>query len=203
MASDSGVRLVVGESGTSLPDGVEVFVLDRPHSVALPAKTVVRPENLAYVIYTSGSTGRPKGVAITHRSISSFLRSMAGEPGLAAGDRVLGLTPLSFDISALEIFLPLTVGAAVVLAPVGANSNPDVLASTIAEHGVTVVQATPTTWRKLVESGWAGDPGLRLPSGGWGVQPALAAELARPGRGLGNLYGPTETTGWSAAARNR
>jgi non-ribosomal peptide synthetase component F len=158
-------------------------------------------DNVAYVIYTSGSTGCPKGVAISHASITSFLHSMAADLGLAADDRVLGLTPLSFDISALEIFLPCTVGAAVVLAPAEANTDPRVLASTLAESGVTVMQATPTTWRMLVESGWTCDPELLMLSGGEALDAGLARALRQRGGRLWNLYGPTETTIWSTAAQ--
>jgi non-ribosomal peptide synthetase component F len=119
MVADSGVRLVVcglSQAGTCPLDGVELLAVGRLHQVTDHPVVPPRPGNLAYVIYTSGSTGRLKRVAITHASISSFLESMANEPGLTAGDRV--------DISALEIFLPLTVGAAVVLAPVSANTDP-------------------------------------------------------------------------------
>lgn len=160
----------------------------------------VRPEHLAYVIYTSGSTGRPKGVAVGHAAITSFLRSMAQRPGLTAEDRVLALTPLSFDISALELFLPLTVGATVVMAPQDANTDPELLAATIEESGVTVVQATPTTWRMLLASGWKGSGDLSLLCGGELLDPQLAGDLLASDATLWNLYGPTETTVWSTAA---
>lgn len=203
MVADSGVRLVVcglSQAGSCPLDGVELLAVGRLHPVADHPVVAARPGNLAYVIYTSGSTGQPKGVAITHASISSFLESMANEPGLIAGDRVLGLTPLSFDISTLEIFLPLTVGAAVVLAPVSANTDPAAIAATITEHGVTTVQATPTTWRMLVEADWPGGEHLTLLSGGEPLDPVLAKELVGMGRAVWNLYGPTETTVWSTLA---
>ena len=207
MVADSRVRLVLcdGRQAEESPlrADVELFPVDRLRLVADTGRVAagVAPNNLAYVIYTSGSTGRPKGVAVTHASIASFLTSMAVEPGLAAGDRVLGLTPLSFDISTLEIFLPLTVGATVVLAPAGANTDPELLADTIEQQAVTVVQATPTTWRMLVESDWPGDQRLVLLSGGEPLDPVLAKELSGRGRELWNMYGPTETTVWSTVAR--
>ena len=194
MVEDSGVRLVLDAPPPS-PEG-PLQDVERPEGVLQGG-----PGNLAYVIYTSGSTGRPKGVAVTHASLGSFLESMAAEPGLAAGDRVLGLTPLSFDISALETFLPLTVGATVVLAPAGANTDPHAIAATIDAHGVTTVQATPTTWRMLVEAGWPGGDHLTLLTGGEPLDPVLAKELLDRGGAVWNLYGPTETTVWSTVSR--
>ncbi|MFI6347347.1 amino acid adenylation domain-containing protein [Streptomyces sp. NPDC050560] len=211
MAGDCGLRLVLcgARHTTCAPfegEGLEFMAAEgaaEPHGAraTAPVDPGVEPRNLAYVIYTSGSTGRPKGVAVTHASIVSFLHSMAREPGLRAGDRVLGLTPLSFDISTLEMFLPLTVGATVVLAPADANTDPAALAATVEEHGVTFVQATPTTWRMLTEWGWRGHPGLTLVSGGEPLDGQLARRLLKRGRALWNLYGPTETTVWSTASR--
>ncbi|MEU3963316.1 amino acid adenylation domain-containing protein [Streptomyces buecherae] len=208
MVEHSGVRLVLCDSATTGPTpdlgrDVQVVLADELlDSVdADPVSAGVHPQNLAYVIYTSGSTGRPKGVAVTHASITSFLRSMAKKPGVQASDRVLALTPLSFDISALEMFLPLAVGATVVLAPVGSNTDPAALAATIEEQGVTLVQATPTTWRMLIAWGWAGLAELRMISGGEPLDGKLTQDLLGRGRELWNLYGPTETTVWSAAAQ--
>ncbi|WP_329220888.1 amino acid adenylation domain-containing protein [Streptomyces sp. NBC_01485] len=178
-----------------------LLVEDLPTEPAAPVAPVVRPHHLAYVIYTSGSTGLPKGVAVDHAAIASFLRSAAERPGLGADDRVLALTPLSFDISALELFLPLTRGATVVMAPRAANTDPELLAATIAEAGVSVVQATPTTWRMLLASGWTDGHGRVLLSGGEPLDPQLARDLLATGGTLWNLYGPTEATVWATAAR--
>jgi amino acid adenylation domain-containing protein len=195
MVEDSRVRIVLGDCPV---EGVETLSVAGD---AAPFTAAVQPGHLAYVIYTSGSTGRPKGVAVTHASLGAFLRGMAVEPGLTAGDRVLGLTPLSFDISTLETFLPLTVGATVVLAPAGANTDPHAIATTVAEHGVTTLQATPTTWRMLVEADWPGAGDLTLLSGGEPLDPVLAKELLDRGAAVWNLYGPTETTVWSTVSR--
>ena len=178
-----------------------LLVEDLPAGPAAPVTPVVHPHHLAYVIYTSGSTGLPKGVAVDHAAIASFLRSVAERPGLGAGDRVLALTPLSFDISILELFLPLTRGATVVMAPRAANTDPELLAATIAEAGVSVVQATPTTWRMLLASGWTDGHGRVLLSGGEPLDPQLARDLLATGGTLWNLYGPTEATVWATAAR--
>jgi amino acid adenylation domain-containing protein len=212
MVEDSGVRLAIADEATALlpagltsvppqcPEG-PLQDVQRLEGVLQGMPADAEPGNLAYLIYTSGSTGRPKGVAVTHASISAFLETMAVEPGLTAADRVLGLTPLSFDISTLETFLPLTVGACVVLAPPGANTDPKAIAATLAEHGVTVVQATPTTWRMLVEADWPGADHLTLLTGGEPLDPVLAKELLDRGGSVWNMYGPTETTVWSTVSR--
>ncbi|MFC0435368.1 non-ribosomal peptide synthetase [Kutzneria buriramensis] len=178
-----------------------LLVEDLPVEPAAPVTPVVHPHHLAYVIYTSGSTGLPKGVAVDHAALASFLRSVAERPGLTAGDRVLALTPLSFDISILELFLPLIRGATVVMAPRAANTDPELLAATIAEADVSVVQATPTTWRMLLASGWTDGQGRTLLSGGEPLDPRLARDLLATGGTLWNLYGPTEATVWATAAR--
>ncbi|WP_406191911.1 amino acid adenylation domain-containing protein [Streptomyces sp. NBC_01017] len=172
-----------------------------PAAPVAPVAPVAHPHHLAYVIYTSGSTGLPKGVAVDHAALASFLRSVAERPGLGADDRVLALTPLSFDISILELFLPLTRGATVVMAPRAANTDPELLAATIAEAGVSVVQATPTTWRMLLASGWTDGHGRVLLSGGEPLDPQLARDLLATGGSLWNLYGPTEATVWATVAR--
>ena len=178
-----------------------LLVEDFPAAPAAPVTQVVRAHQLAYAIYTSGSTGLPKGVAVDHAALASFLRSAAQRPGLAADDRVLALTSLSFDISILELFLPLTRGATVVMAPPAANTDPELLAATIAEAGASVVQATPTTWRMLLASGWTDGRGRILLSGGEPLDPQLARDLLATGGTLWNLYGPTEATVWATAAR--
>ncbi|MGW2027900.1 amino acid adenylation domain-containing protein [Streptomyces decoyicus] len=206
MTTDSGAGLWLCDAdhrAQALASGVAdvLLVEDLPAEPAAPVASVVRPHHLAYVIYTSGSTGLPKGVAVDHAALASFLRSVAERPGLGADDRVLALTPLSFDISILELFLPLTRGATVVMAPRAANTDPELLAATIAEAGVSVVQATPTTWRMLLASGWTDGHGRVLLSGGEPLDPRLARDLLATGGTLWNLYGPTEATVWATAAR--
>ncbi|HKH48755.1 MAG TPA: amino acid adenylation domain-containing protein, partial [Thermoanaerobaculia bacterium] len=156
---------------------------------------------LAYVLYTSGSTGRPKGVGVPHRALVNFLASMRRAPGFSPGERVLAVTSLSFDIAALEIFLPLTVGGCVELVSRAEAADGALLASRLRTSGASVLQATPATWRMLLDAGWTGDPDLRALCGGEGLPRELAASLAGRTRELWNLYGPTETTVWSAAAR--
>ncbi|MGY3453936.1 amino acid adenylation domain-containing protein [Bradyrhizobium sp. USDA 4353] len=162
------------------------------------------PESLAYVIYTSGSTGLPKGVMVRHGAVANFLATMAEQPGLTREDRVLGLTSLSFDIAVLELWLPLTHGAQIVLADRTAAHDPSVLKAIVARHGVTMIQATPSSWRMLLDHDEAKSwlpAHCRLLSGGEALAPDLARRLTALSSEVWNLYGPTETTVWSAHHR--
>ncbi len=167
----------------------------------LPA--VPAPEALAYVIYTSGSTGQPKGVQVPHRALVNFLASMRREPGFTADDVIVAVTTLSFDIAGLELFLPLVSGGRVVVAPSETVADGRALAALLKDSGATVMQATPATWRLLLESGWEGDPGLRALCGGEALPRDLAERLLGKVGALWNVYGPTETTIWSTAGRVR
>ena len=156
---------------------------------------------LAYVIFTSGSTGRPKGVQVTHRSVVGFLQSMATQPGMTGADVLLAVTSVSFDISVLELFLPLSLGATVVIAESDDLADGRKLAQLLELYDVTVMQATPTTWDLLERSGWLGNSGLRALCGGEALSENLAERLLPKVSELWNLYGPTETTIWSTVAR--
>jgi amino acid adenylation domain-containing protein len=158
-------------------------------------------ENLAYVIYTSGSTGRPKGVQVSHQSLVNFLDSMRREPGLDERDKLLAVTTISFDIAALELFLPLIVGGCVIVADRATTLDPQKLGRAIEHHGATFVQATPATWRMLLDGGWQPAGPLRIVSGGEALPNELARRLRDRGLEVWNLYGPTETTIWSAVRR--
>jgi amino acid adenylation domain-containing protein len=210
MVEDSGAALLLTQSGlsASLPTrAVPAIVVDEPAEE--PGPGVARasgvrgavPEDLAYVIYTSGSTGRPKGVAITHRALVNLLLSMGREPGLGEGDVLLSVTTLSFDIAALELYLPLLVGARVYVASREDALDGRRLIELLDQSRATVMQATPATWRMLIEAGWEGTPGLRVLCGGEALPRDLAeAMLARAGE-VWNVYGPTETTVWSSVER--
>lgn len=161
----------------------------------------VNPENLAYVIYTSGSTGWPKGVQIPHRAAVNFLHSMRREPGLTETDALLSVTSISFDIAGLELFLPLTVGARVVLATANELFDAAKMKVLLHESNITVMQATPSFWQFLVESGWSGDQRLKILCGGEALPRALADKLLARGSEVWNLYGPTETTIWSTVTK--
>ena len=161
----------------------------------------VTPETLAYVIYTSGSTGRPKGVQIPHRAVVNFLRSMQREPGLTGADTLLAVTSISFDIAALEIFLPLTVGARVVLATSEEIFDATKMKALIRSSRATAMQATPSFWQFLVESDWFGDRRMKVFCGGEALSRELAEKLLERAGEVWNLYGPTETTIWSTLSK--
>jgi amino acid adenylation domain-containing protein len=155
-------------------------------------------DDLAYVIYTSGSTGKPKGVEIPHRAVVNLLLSMSKNPGLKASDTLLAVTTLSFDIAGLELFLPLAVGAKLVIASREAAADGNLLLNRIVSSGTTVMQATPVTWKLLIEAGWEGKPALKVLCGGEAFPRDLANELVRRAQSVWNMYGPTETTIWSS-----
>lgn len=160
-----------------------------------------KPENLAYVIYTSGSTGKPKGVQICHQSLVNFLVSMRSSPGLAPEDTLLAVTTISFDIAALELYLPLIVGARVVLVSREIASDGYQLRETFERTAPSLMQATPATWRLLVEAGWQGGNNFKILCGGEALPRDLAVELLKRSSSVWNMYGPTETTVWSTTSR--
>ncbi|HEV7919677.1 MAG TPA: amino acid adenylation domain-containing protein [Thermoanaerobaculia bacterium] len=159
------------------------------------------PDDTAYVIFTSGSTGKPKGVQIPHRGAVNFLLAMLEAPGLTPADTVCAITTLSFDISVLELLLPLIIGAKAAVSDRATATDGKRLAQFIRDSGSTVVQATPASWRMLLDAGWEGVPGLKILCGGEPLPRDLAdLLLARVGE-LWNVYGPTETTVWSVLDR--
>jgi amino acid adenylation domain-containing protein len=209
IVKDARVRLLLTQQHLveSLPKQEATIVcLDNHWNVIAGENTenlpaVAKPENLAYVLYTSGSTGRPKGVQIQHQSVVNFLCSMQREPGLKESDVLLAVTTLSFDIAGLELYLPLTVGARVIVASREEAQDGHGLMAKIENEGVTVMQATPATWRLLLESGWQGGARLKILCGGEAFPRELAEQLLPRCAELWNLYGPTETTIWSTIHR--
>jgi amino acid adenylation domain-containing protein len=190
--------LPVGNAAVVCLDG------DWPSISLLPTdapRVPANPSQLAYVIYTSGSTGLPKGVEIPHRALVNFLITMRQTPGLDTQDVLLAVTTLSFDIAGLELYLPLIAGACVVIASAESTSDPHALMDLLRDSQATVMQATPTTWRMLIDAGWTGTPAVRSLCGGEALPVALADELVGLGLELWNMYGPTETTIWSTCAR--
>jgi amino acid adenylation domain-containing protein len=206
MLSDAGVEVLITEQALlgSLPEpGTKVVCIDSDWGkVARESGENLEvaaggPDNLAYVIYTSGSTGKPKGVQISHRAVVNFLTSMRERPGLTDKDTLVAVTTLSFDIAGLELYLPLSVGARVVLVSREEASDPTRLADRLTTSGATVMQATPATWRMLLAAGWHDGSRLKILCGGEALPQELASELLGTGAELWNLYGPTETTIWS------
>ncbi|NUS11113.1 MAG: amino acid adenylation domain-containing protein [Streptomyces sp.] len=205
VAADAGAKLVLGHEGalahlgaTSAEllalDGLAAFAAE-PETPPVPAD----PDGLAYVIYTSGSTGRPKGVEVGHAALANLVAAMAELTGASPRDRWLNLTSLSFDISALELFAPLTTGGRVVVAADAAVREGAALGRLIGEAGITHVQATPSSWLLLLDAGWTGAPVTAL-CGGEALPLPLARRLRPLVDRLVNVYGPTETTVWSTAA---
>jgi len=210
MLRDSGASLVLTQSDLreSLPADCNVLCLDTDWpkiatECAAEASTNPRddfnPENPAYIIYTSGSTGQPKGVEITHRSVVNLLRSMSKKPGLTADDTMAAVTTLSFDIAALELFLPLSVGAKLVIASREQASAGALLLKLLTDSRPTVIQATPVTFRMLIEAGWTGGSSTKVLCGGEALSRDLADQILARSNSLWNMYGPTETTIWSSA----
>ena len=210
MAEDAELRLLLSDAENAERLGIDGLAtlrldtdaasVDGSPASALP--TVNGPDSPAYVIYTSGSTGKPKGVVVLHGGVVNFLRSMAHTPGLKGGERLLAVTTLSFDIAVLELLLPLTVGAGIVLAQRTDAIDGQALKQLIAVHRIDVMQATPSTWHLLLEAGFTAPAGFRALCGGEALSPALAKRLLAAGTTeLWNMYGPTETTVWSTLAR--
>ncbi|MEV7913242.1 amino acid adenylation domain-containing protein [Streptomyces griseus] len=161
------------------------------------------PDRGAYTIYTSGSTGRPKGVVVTHRSLANFLDCLTDRFQVNAGDVALSTTSISFDIAALELYLPLVNGAAVHLVPRETTVDGVALRRYLALAGPTLVQGTPALWQLLREADWSPDElpvTARLLCGGEALPQDLADFLAAGAASVWNLYGPTETTIWSLLA---
>jgi amino acid adenylation domain-containing protein len=209
MLDDAQAAVLVTER--ALVDGLSsrsaaVVVMDDPSAVVRRGADARRgrvagPDDLAYVLYTSGSTGQPKGVEIPHRALTNFLWAMQREPGCTARDVVLAVTTLSFDIAGLELYLPLITGGHVVLASRDTAIDGRALAATMARVKPTLLQATPATWRMLIEAGWQGTPGLTALCGGEALPSDLADALLARVDALWNMYGPTETTIWSSIER--
>ncbi len=206
MLEDSALRLVLTQNALvdALPstpaqrlciDGDWAQNAADAHS---PLPDPAQPEDLAYVIFTSGSTGRPKGVQIPHRAVVNFLVSMSRTPGMDARDVLAAVTTLSFDIAVLELFLPLVTGAQCTILSRETAANGALLVDALAASGATVMQATPVTWRMLLAAGWRAPAGFRALCGGEALPPSLAQDLLDAGAELWNMYGPTETTIWSA-----
>jgi amino acid adenylation domain-containing protein len=206
---DASVKIILTQNDLvdKLPrNSGKTFCLDEEWQLVLnqpktDLESPVFPEDLAYIIYTSGSTGRPKGVQIPHSALANFLNAMKLKPGLSASDSLFAVTTLSFDIAALELFLPLVVGARVIIAGQEIVGDANLLQRFLAQTEASVMQATPASWRLLVESGWQGEGRLKIFCGGEALPRPLANELLKRGSAVWNLYGPTETTIWSSRCR--
>ncbi|MGB3444311.1 MAG: amino acid adenylation domain-containing protein [Actinophytocola sp.] len=201
--ADSGTAVLLTERKVAAKYrefDVRVLLTDDEHTAPAAEPPTVGGDDLAYVIYTSGSTGVPKGVRVQHGSVVNFLHGMRDRLGIGPSDSLVAVTTVAFDISVLELFLPLICGARVVLATREVAHDPaDLAALLVAEHA-TVLQATPATWQLLVSDGWAGLACLTAVCGGEALPAALARQLVPLVGRLYNLYGPTEATIWATMA---
>lgn len=202
---DAGITWVVCHDSTAhtlkLGESKQINVSELEEVIATCPTTdlgpTAAPTNLAYLIYTSGSTGKPKGVPITHQSLNNLLAAMASRLWIKPRDTLMAVTTFAFDIAALELFLPLISGASLLLTSQETARNAHQLIAYLDTYEVDIMQATPATWRLLLNSGWAGQNGLKILCGGEAIDTSLAKQLLNCGEEVWNVYGPTETTIWS------
>ena len=209
MLTDARASVLVTQAslrGHLLEDNARIVQIDADwseierHPVTAPRSTVL-PGNAAYVIYTSGSTGKPKGVMVSHVSVANLLHAMAARLDIESSDVLISVTPISFDIAGLELYLPLVLGGRVVLISRSAATDATKLLAELSKNSGTVLQATPATWQMLVDTGWSPGSDLKILCGGEALSKELAKTLVSGGSDVWNLYGPTETTIWSTASQ--
>jgi len=205
---DAGAALlVVGSSFATAQPGfrtaAKIVTLDGKiaEESDAPLNVAADSNSLAYVIYTSGTTGRPKGVAVEHGALMNLLRSMEREPGLNQADTFVAVTTLAFDIAGLELLLPLLTGAKLVIANEDQVADGYLLLQLLQKSKTTTLQATPGTWRMLIDAGWTRELPLKVLCGGEALPRDLADQLIERSEQVWNVYGPTETTIWSSATR--
>lgn len=206
MLEDSGASVLISSlkyKSQFTREGTQEIILEEiyPELINYPSHDPaieVKGTDLAYVIYTSGSTGMPKGIAIEHHSLCNFLCSMQKEPGISAQDKLLAVTTISFDISGLELYLPLISGAELLITDAELAKDARELLDLVRTEKVSIMQATPSTWRMMVESNWNEQIELKALCGGEALSKDLAEALLTRCSSLWNMYGPTETTIWSA-----
>ncbi|MCY7785574.1 non-ribosomal peptide synthetase [Bacillus inaquosorum] len=211
MLEDSEVSITLTTSelvNTLRWNGVKTALLDKDwDDIAQTASDrkgltrTVTPENLAYVIYTSGSTGKPKGVMIPHKALTNFLVSMGETPGLSPEDKMLAVTTYCFDIAALELYLPLIKGAHCHICQTEHTKDVEKLKRDIQTIKPTVMQATPATWKMLFYAGWENEERVKILCGGEALPETLKRYFLHTGSEAWNMFGPTETTIWSAVQR--
>lgn len=209
MITDSNCKVIISlESLASqlLADNAEIICLDSSwkdikKNSCKNVSSGVSPSNLVYVIYTSGSTGKPKGVMVEHGNLVNLICSMQDTFQLSESDAFLAITPYSFDIHALELYLPLMSGAKLVIASKKTSSEVPLLKKALSDHNISIMQATPVTWKMLIISNWECENPLIVLCGGEEMSESLKNSLsAQDNIQLWNMYGPTETTVWSSIA---
>jgi amino acid adenylation domain-containing protein len=202
MLEDCDVRYLITQRAllASLPKHhaqvicVEDVLLDMPVTTSDFLNEPPSPDRLAYVIYTSGSTGKPKGVEICHGGLANVLDALANELSLSPTDIVLAMTTIAFDVSILQLFLPLIRGACTYIVAQECARDGARLIEVMRQSGATLMLGTPTLWNLLLEAGWQGDPNLQICSGGEILPLSLGRTLARMSRVVWNHYGPSEAS---------
>lgn len=200
---DAKTSLVISQADfrDKIHEGIDVYLVDQLISSTrgqdVGEERLPSWDDLAYLLYTSGSTGKPKGTKISHGNLLNFLESMAISPGISKMQKVLAITSISFDISGLELLLPLIAGATVVLATSDEHKDGKAIAQLIAKQDVDIMQGTPSTFKMLKALGWEPPQTLKILCGGEPLFPDLAKFLLKNSSSLWNMYGPTETTIWS------
>ncbi|WP_433273630.1 amino acid adenylation domain-containing protein [Actinosynnema sp. CS-041913] len=204
MAEDANIPVLVTDAHSRAKTGFTgpwtEIDLDSAHGPDTPPDAVpLIPESLAYLLYTSGSTGRPKGVRVTQGGLAALLKAMDGLLDLSPDDCLASISTPAFDVSTVEMLVPLLRGARIVTVPADDVADGSLLRQRIAESGATVVQGGPASWRMVVAAGGV-PPHVRLRvTGGEALARDLADELQSDGATLIDGYGPTETTVYSAA----
>lgn len=160
-------------------------------------RVMLDKEDLVYIIYTSGSSGYPKGVKIPHRALVNLILAFGEILNFKHSDKLLAITTISFDIAALEIFLPLCQGSCLVLAKDQMVLDGYAVKHLIENEKISCMQATPSVWQVLMNTDWQAQPGFKAITGGEKLSRKLADEIKDRGCILINAYGPTETTIWS------
>ncbi|MBP9679777.1 MAG: amino acid adenylation domain-containing protein [Bacteriovorax sp.] len=204
MIQNSGIDIVIGDQDSIRSTafiGLQKVGTDQEEDFWGTIKKAkfekeINPKSLCYIIYTSGSTGLPKGVSVTHSSVANFLLSMKKTPGIKSSDRLCAITTLNFDIAVLEIYLPLICGAESHIVPKEISMFAESLSEELVREKITILQATPATWKQLLNEGTK-HTGIKALCGGEALGYELAQGILQSFSQLWNMYGPTETTVWS------
>ncbi len=208
MAEDGQIAYLVTDSRMSsqLTKGsFKVLYIDREYEDQGFKTEVVEisPYDPVYILYTSGSTGKPKGVVVNHLGLENFLVSMRKKPGFTEDDVLLSVTTVCFDISGLELYLPLISGGTTNILSGKVTNDGIVLREMIENTDASVIQATPATWNLLLMAGWEKKLPIKILCGGEHLPLELADKLLKQCDELWNMYGPTETTIWSTIKQIR